>query len=60
MTDPPVEVCYDLDQAVTLLWDLESAREPLREFEALSPLAGIEHQIVVVHRKLFDEGGSDA
>jgi hypothetical protein len=60
MTEPPVQVCYDLDQAVTLLWDLESARGPLREFEALSPLAGIEHQIVVVHRKLFGEGGSDA
>ncbi|HEY2831924.1 MAG TPA: hypothetical protein VGJ14_05820 [Sporichthyaceae bacterium] len=57
MTEPPATVTYDLDEAATLLWDLESAREPLREFEALSPLAGIEHQIVVLHRKLFGEGG---
>jgi hypothetical protein len=57
MTEPPATVTYDLDEAATLPWDLESAREPLREFEALSPLAGIEHQIVVLHRKLFGEGG---
>lgn len=60
MTEPPVQVCYDLDQAVTLLWDLESASEVLVEFDALSPLAGIEHQMVFLNRKLFGEGGSDA
>ncbi len=58
MTEPPASVTYDLDEAATLLWDLESARDPLRQFEALSPLAGIVHQIVVLHRKLFfEEGG---
>ncbi len=55
MNELPPAISYYLDEAATLLWDLESAREPLGEFEALSPLAGIEHQIVVLHRKLFDE-----
>jgi hypothetical protein len=57
MDGPPDQVCYGLDEAATLMWDLESAREVLEEFEALSPLAGIDHQIVVLHRKLFGEGG---
>ncbi len=57
MTEPPARVSYGLEEAATLMWDLEIARETLLEFEALSPLAGIEHQIVVLHRKLFDEGG---
>ena len=58
MNDPPWEVCFNLDEAGTLLWDLEIAREALLETDALSPLAGVEHQIVVLHRKLFDEGGA--
>ena len=57
MTEPPAAVTYDLDEASNLMWDLESARDALREFEALSPLAGIVHQIVVLHRKLFGQGG---
>jgi hypothetical protein len=57
MDEPPAMVSYDLDEAATLLWDLENAREPLEEFEALSALAGIEHQVVVLNRKLFGEGG---
>jgi hypothetical protein len=57
VTEPPTAVTYDLDEASNLMWDLESARDVLREFEALSPLAGIVHQIVVLHRKLFGEGG---
>lgn len=57
MTEPPASVVYDLDEAAMLLWDLESARDPLRQFEALSPLAGVVHQIVILHRKLFEEGG---
>lgn len=56
---PPSEVCFDLDEAATLLWDLETARDALLETDALSPLAGVEHQIVVLHRKLFDEVGGD-
>jgi hypothetical protein len=59
MDEPPNAIVYALAEAATLLWDLESAREPLREFEALSPLAGVEHQIVVLHRKLFEQGGAD-
>ncbi|MGQ0467800.1 MAG: hypothetical protein ACT4QG_21085 [Sporichthyaceae bacterium] len=57
MTEPPRQVCYDLDEATTLVWDLESARDALAEFEALSPLAGVDHQIIVLHRKLFGTGG---
>jgi hypothetical protein len=57
VTDPPAQVCYDLDEAVTLLWDLENAAEALEGFDALSPLAGIDQQIVVLNRKLFAQGG---
>lgn len=57
MTEPPARVSYGLDEAATLLWDLENARDVLRYLEALSALAGVEHQIVVLHRKLFGEGG---
>ncbi len=59
MIEPPAAITYDLDEAATLMWDLESARDALDEFEALSPLAGIDHQIVVLHRNLFGEGGGD-
>lgn len=57
MTEPPGRVFYELGEAATLLWDLENAREALLEFDALSPLAGITQQILVLHRKLFSEGG---
>jgi hypothetical protein len=51
--EPPERVCYDLDEAATLLWDLEVARDALHDFEALSALAAMDHQVVVLHRKLF-------
>jgi len=40
------------------LWDLESARDALEELGALAALAGVEHQVIVLHRKMgFDGGG---
>lgn len=58
MTNPPHHVSFTLEEATVLLWDLENARDALGELEALSCLAGVEHQIVVLHRKLFEQGGA--
>jgi hypothetical protein len=58
VTDAPRSIHYSLDEALDLLWDLEAARDALGQMGALAPLAGIEQQVVVLHRKLgFDEGG---
>lgn len=54
---PPEQVCYDLEEADELLRDLELARDALDDLGALGPLAGVETQIIRLHRKLgFDEG----
>jgi hypothetical protein len=56
--EPPEEITYTLAEADLLLWDLESARDALDDLGALAALAGIEHQVIVLHRKMgFDEGG---
>lgn len=55
---PPDEVCYDLEEADELLRDLELARDALDDLGAIGPLAGVETQVIRLHRKLgFDEGG---
>lgn len=55
---PPEEINYTLAEADLLLWDLECARDSLDALGALAPLAGVEHQVIILHRKLgFDEGG---
>jgi hypothetical protein len=58
VTTPPLRIFYTLEEATTLLWDLENARDALIEVDALSCLAGVEQQIVVLHRKLFEQGGA--
>lgn len=56
--EPPEEIVYSLAEADQLLWDLESARDALDELGALAALAGVEHQVIVLHRKMgFDQGG---
>lgn len=56
--EPPEEIVYTLAEADQLLWDLESARDALEELGALAALAGVEHQVIVLHRKMgFDGGG---
>jgi hypothetical protein len=56
--EPPEEIVYTLAEAHQLLWDLESARDALEELGALAALAGVEHQVIVLHRKMgFDGGG---
>ena len=56
--EPPEVITYTLGEADLLLWDLESARDALDDLGALAALAGIEHQVIVLHRKMgFDEGG---
>jgi hypothetical protein len=55
---PPDEVCYDLEEADELLRDLELARDALDDLGAIGPLAGVETQVIRLHRKLgFEEGG---
>ena len=56
--EPPEVITYTLAEADLLLWDLESARDALDDLGALAALAGVEHQVIVLHRKMgFDEGG---
>jgi hypothetical protein len=59
MEEPPDEVCYDLEEAIQLLLALEQARDALAGSDFWSPLAGVEHQIVALVRKLGLEGGFD-
>jgi hypothetical protein len=49
--EPPEEITYTLAEADLLLWDLESARDALDDLGALAALAGVEHQVIVLHRK---------
>jgi hypothetical protein len=57
---PPDEVCFDLEEAIHLLVALEQARDALLGTDFWSPIAGVEHQIAVLVRKLgLDEGGLD-
>jgi hypothetical protein len=45
-------------EADELLRDLELARDALDDRGAIGPLAGVETQVIRLHRKLgFDEGG---
>jgi hypothetical protein len=58
LSEPPQEIIYSLEEADLLLWDLESARDALNDLGALAELAGVEHQVIVLHRKMgFDQGG---
>lgn len=59
--EPPVEVVYDLEEALDLLTALEASRDTLRHTEHLAGVLLLEGQIQVLHRKLrLDDGGSDA
>ena len=60
MQEPPDEVCFDLEEAIQLLVALEQARDALSGTDYWSPIAGVEHQIQVLVRKLgLEEGGLD-
>lgn len=60
MPEPPDEVCYDLEEAIHLLVALEQARDALSGSDYRSPIAGVEHEVQVLVRKLgLDEGGLD-
>lgn len=60
MQEPPDEVSYDLEEAIQLLVALEQARDALAGTDYWSPIAAVEHQILVLVRKLgLDEGGLD-
>lgn len=49
---PPLTVCYDLDEALELLAALEDARDVLADGDHLAVLAQVEHQIAVLDRRL--------
>jgi hypothetical protein len=60
LQEPPDEVCYHLEEAIHLLVALEQSRDALSGSDYWSPIAGVEHQIEVLVRKLgLDEGGLD-
>jgi hypothetical protein len=61
--EPPAEVRYSLDQALTLLAALEDGRDALIESGHLAVVLSVEAEIRLVSRKLGfrdPEGGSDA
>lgn len=58
---PPDRVQHDLDEALELLAALEDARDALSDSSHLAVLAELEHQIVVLSRKLrFGAGEEDS
>jgi len=59
--EPPPGVRYDLDEALTLLADLEDARDALIESNRLTVVLNVEHQIRALSRRLHfeDEGDAD-
>lgn len=60
MQEPPDEVRYDLEESIQLLVALEQARDALSGTDFWSPIAGVEHQILVLVRNLgLDEGEFD-
>jgi hypothetical protein len=58
---PPDEVRYELDAALSLLADLEDARDALIASARLAVVVSVEHQIRELSRRLHldDEGNSD-
>lgn len=60
--EPPTRVTYDLEEALELLAALEDARDVLSQGDYLSVLAGVEHQVAMLNRRLgFEDpgGGTD-
>jgi hypothetical protein len=53
--EPPDRIAYDLEEALDLLAALEDALEVVADTDYLAVVAGIEDEIVRLHRKLgFD------
>jgi hypothetical protein len=50
--EPPREVWYTLDEALTLLASLEDARDALIHSRQLATVVGIENEIRLLSRKL--------
>jgi hypothetical protein len=57
--EPPGQITFDLSEALELLAALEDARDSLTQSDHLSVLAEVEHQVIIVSRKLgFDDEGN--
>ena len=59
--EPPAEVRYSLEEALSLFSTLEDARDGLIDSNHLAEVVGVEHELRRLSRKLgFDEaGGAD-
>ena len=60
--EPPEQVQYSLDEALTLLATLEDARDALIETRRLAVVVAVESEVRLLSRRLgFEdpEGGSD-
>lgn len=60
--EPPQQIGYDLDEALTLLGTLENARDALIDSGHLAVVVAVETEVRNLSRKLgFDDpaGGSD-
>ena len=58
--EPPAEVHYSLDEALTLLATMEDARDALMDSNHFAEVVGVEHELQRLSRKLGfdDEGGA--
>jgi len=58
--EPPGHISYDLEEAISLLADLEDARDALIESSHLTVVVNVESQVRLLGRKLHfgDEGDS--
>jgi hypothetical protein len=56
--EAPDQACYDLDEALTLLDDLEQAWETYVERDLLAGAVTMRAEVVLLHRKL-ELGGHD-
>jgi hypothetical protein len=59
--EPPAQIRYDLDEALTLLGALEDARDALIDSGHLAVVVSVETEVRALSRKLgFDDpGGTD-
>jgi hypothetical protein len=58
--EPPAEVRYLLDEALTLLATMEDARDALMDSNHFAEVVGVEHELQRLSRKLgFDDEGGE-
>ena len=55
--EPPVDIVYELEEALDLLAAMEDARDALSDSDHLAVLIQVEHQVELLSRRLGFNGG---